>query len=229
MAENWLMFREPKTFLVELIVIVLSITLHEFGHAISADRLGDDTPRRQGRITLWPDKHFDIAGFLMMIVTINVGRGLGWGKPVQVNFYQLRHPRRDMLITALCGPLMNLILAVIAGLILRFSTATGHTDWLASELTGEWSLTGQFVFYCLQINLGLMFFNLIPIHPLDGSKILSSLLPIEQAQRYDRFIGQYGPFLILIIAFGAPQIIGQVIGPAVNSMARALAGAGWFG
>src|SRR5579862_4347093 len=105
---EWLMFRDPEAFVVQLVVIVLSIALHEFGHAISADRLGDDTPRRQGRVTLWPDKHFDPIGFIMILVTLNIGRGLGWGKPVMVDFYKLRLPRRDMLLVAVCGPLMNL-------------------------------------------------------------------------------------------------------------------------
>ncbi len=218
------MFREPKLFLVELIVIVLSITLHEFGHAISADRLGDDTPRRQGRLTLWPDRHFDLAGFLMMILTINIGRGLGWGRPVQVNFSRLRNPRRDMLITAACGPLMNLLLATIAGLILRVALATHNVSWLADSLTGELSLPGHFVMATLEINLGLMFFNLIPVPPLDGSKILSSLLPVEQAVQFNRFIGQYGPMVLMLVAFCAPQILGILIGPAVTTTAKFLAG-----
>jgi Zn-dependent protease len=225
MDNGLVMFRDPKLFLIELIVIVLSITLHEFGHAISADRLGDDTPRRQGRVTLWPDKHFDPIGFIMILVTLNFGRGLGWGKPVMVNFNRLRHPRRDMLLVAIFGPIMNLILAVIAGLIIRISLSTHHVAWMADMTTGEYSTLGMFVDAFLSINLGLMFFNLIPIHPLDGSKILSSLLPLDHAVRYDRFMGQFGPMIIMLVCFVKPELLGMVIGPAIVSTTRILIGA----
>lgn len=225
---NWLVFRDPRLFIIEMVVIVCSIALHEFGHAISADRLGDDTPRRQGRVTLWPDKHFDPMGFLMMVLTINVGRGLGWGKPVQVNFLRLRRPRRDMMLVSLWGPIMNLILAVIAGLILRVITTTGHDSLITVAGTdGEFNTTGLFLKSFLFINLGLMFFNLIPIHPLDGSKILSSLLPVHQAEKFDQFVGQFGPILIMMAAFSGS--LGMVIGPAVNSMVNILAGPAFGG
>jgi Zn-dependent protease len=221
---------DPRAFLVSLIVIILSITLHEFGHAISADRLGDDTPRRQGRITLWPDKHFDLVGFLFMIFTLLSGHGMGWGKPVQVDTRRLRHPRRDMLIVAACGPLMNLILATIAGLILRVSIGTNHMDWLMSDTARNGSsLAGEFLFQCLSINLSLMFFNLIPVHPLDGSKILSSLLPIHQAINFDRMVGMYGPIALMVICWMRPGIIWMIIGPAVSSTAHLLAGPGVLG
>ena len=94
--------------IVSIVVTVLSISLHEFGHAISADKLGDDTPRREGRITLWPDKHFDPFGFFMIVFTSFGGRGLGWGKPVMVQPRHFRRPRRDMVVVAVCGPVMNL-------------------------------------------------------------------------------------------------------------------------
>jgi Zn-dependent protease len=207
-----------QSFLIGLIVIIISISLHEFGHAISADRLGDDTPRRQGRVTLWPDKHFDPVGFIMIIFTLLAGFGLGWGKPVMVNPGNFRHPRRDMVIVAAFGPLMNLLLALFFGLILRFAYATGHTDWLGQT-------SGAFVFQFLLTNLGLMFFNLIPVHPLDGSKILSGLLPLDQAIRYDRFVGQYGPLVLIVLAFSGGRIIGQVISPAVIHTARLIIGA----
>ena len=223
--DQWLIFTHPQTFLVALIVIVLSISLHEFGHAISADRLGDDTPRRQGRITLWPDKHFDPIGFLFMFVTLNIGRGIGWGKPVMVDFYRLRHPRRDMLLVAACGPLMNLILAAIAGLILRFSYATGNVQWLVNDATWDgYSIAGKFVFEFLSINLALMFFNLIPVHPLDGSKILSSLLPTHQAVSYERMLAQYGPLILMAVCWMVPGAIWTIIGPPVSAMMRLLGG-----
>jgi Zn-dependent protease len=222
---EWLMFTHPQTFVVALIVIVVSISLHEFGHAISADRLGDDTPRRQGRVTLWPDKHFDPIGFIFILVTLNLGRGIGWGKPVMVDFYRLRHPRRDMFLVAACGPLMNLILATVAGLILRISYTSGHTQWLISDTSWDGSsIAGNFVFEFLSINLALMFFNLIPVHPLDGSKILSSLLPTHQAVQYERMLAQYGPMILMAICWLAPDAIWTIIGPPVSAMMHFLGG-----
>lgn len=207
---------DPQTFIINLVVIILSITLHEFGHAISADRLGDDTPRRQGRITLWPDKHFDMLGFIMILFTTLFGFGLGWGKPVQVDSRHFRNPRRDMLIVAICGPVMNLLLAIVAGLILRF-VLPGHPEWIVS-------ISGQFAFSFLLINLSLMFFNLIPIHPLDGGKILSSLLPYDQSVRFDRFMWQWGPMILLLTCFTGGSILGSILSPAVMSSVRLLIG-----
>src|SRR5947207_5553335 len=91
---------DPHRFLVNLLVVILSITVHEFAHALAADRIGDDTPRRQGRLTLLPTEHFDPLGFLMIVFTSISGMGMGWGKPVEVNPARFRHPRRDMIIIA---------------------------------------------------------------------------------------------------------------------------------
>src|SRR5947209_7994520 len=173
-------------FLIFIVVIVVSITVHEFGHAFSADRLGDDTPRRQGRVTLLPTEHFYPLGFMMIVFMALGGRGLGWGKPVQINPGALRHPRRDQIIITAAGPFTNLCIAVVAGLLFR----------VTHESLGG-SLTDEFIAAFLTTNLGLMFFNLIPIPPLDGSRILSNLLPIEQARPYDITMGTYGPFLLL--------------------------------
>ena len=211
---------DPKAFLVTIIVLILSIALHEFGHAFSADRLGDDTPRRQGRVTLWPDKHFEPVGFLMMVFTVLLGFGLGWGKPVQVNDRNFRHPNRDMILVTICGPLMNLLLAVIAGLLLRFSITSGNVAWLAGT-------SGQFVTTFLEVNLALMFFNLIPIPPLDGSKVLYGLLPYDIAVRYERFMGQFGLVLLLLVLFTG--VVGRIIEPAMLQTATLLVGHGLYG
>lgn len=215
---------DVKVFLISLIVLVLSVTLHEFGHAISADRLGDPGPRRDGRITLWPDKHFDLFGFLMMVVTLLANFGLGWGKPVMVDPRFFRKPRQGMMITAAFGPLMNLLLALFFGLILRFSYMTGHTAWMADSAQGTYSTLFQFVYAFLSINLALMFFNLIPIHPLDGSKILSGLLPHDLSIRYDRTVGQFGPLFLLAVFFFGGRFLGVILGPAVDHAIQLIAG-----
>lgn len=215
---------DPQAFLIGLVVIVVSIALHEFGHAISADRLGDPSPRLAGRVTLWPDKHFDPFGFLMILFTLLAGFGLGWGKPVLVNPRNFEHPRRDMVIVAAFGPLMNLLLAAVFGLILRGIIASGHASILVTESMDAYTNTGMFLRSFVIINLALMFFNLIPLHPLDGSKILSGLLPADLAYNYDRFVGTYGPIVLLLLVFSSSSFIGSIIEPAVFSAARLIVG-----
>jgi Zn-dependent protease len=190
--------------LVYILVIVLSITVHEFGHAFVADRLGDDTPRRQGRVTLLPTEHLDPIGFLMIVFMAFGGIGLGWGKPVQINPAALRHPRRDDTLITLAGPFANLVLACIAGLTIRFFQPT--LSGLAEELATTF----------LFVNLSLMFFNLIPIPPLDGSHVMVNVLPREPAMRYARVMGQYG-FMILIalIFFGGPFLYQLIERPSL--------------
>ena len=207
--------------LIILLSVVISITVHEFAHALAADRIGDDLPRRQGRLTLLPTEHFDPLGFIMICWMSFGGIGLGWGKPVQVNPGAFKHPRRDMILIAAAGPFSNLILATIAGLIIRFGGINLLFD-LSSG--GGYSLIGHFLVQFMGVNLGLMLFNLIPIPPLDGSKILSNLLPFEQSVRYDRFMGQYGFMLLIGLVFLAPQVLWSIIGPAEASIARVIIG-----
>lgn len=215
MPGEWLLFRDPKLFFIELVVILLSITIHEFGHAFAADRLGDDTPRRQGRLSLRPDRHFDPLGLLMIFFVLNAGIGLGWGKPVQVEPRNFHNPRRDMLLVAACGPLMNLLLAVVAGLVVRSSLSA------YGNLNPEW---GRFLLILMLVNLSLLFFNLIPLPPLDGSRILGALLPADLAWRYTIAMSRYGMLLLLLIAFAFPQIIEWVVGPPTHFLASLLLG-----
>jgi Zn-dependent protease len=219
MLAEWLLFQNPKQFFIELVVILLSITLHEFGHALAADRLGDDTPRRQGRLSLRPDRHFDPLGLLMIFIVLNAGIGLGWGKPVQVDSRNFRNPRRDMLVVAICGPLMNLLLGVVGGLILRFALASRSEDWLA---TGG----GRFLLTLVLVNVSLLFFNLIPLPPLDGSKILGALLPPHLAWRYTSAMSRYGMMILILIAFVAPQVIFWIVDPPTRWLIRTVVGLG---
>lgn len=203
-------------FIISIVVLVCSISLHEFGHAISADYLGDPGPRRAGRITLWPDKHFDPVGFTMLILSSLTGFGIAWGKPVMVNPRYFKSPNRDMMIVTACGPLMNLLLALLFGIPLRFI--------IERQIWSGDSLLFQFFYSFMMVNLALMFFNLIPIPPLDGSKILYGLLPFSLAAQYERFMGQYGMFvLILLIVTPAASYI---IVPAVTHSAMLILGLG---
>lgn len=210
-----------QNFIISLIVTVCSITLHEFGHAVSADYLGDPGPRRDSRVNLWPDKHFDPVGFCMIVLTSIFGMGIGWGKPVMVNPRHFRNPRRDMVIVTVCGPLMNLLLALVFGLTMRFIILSGHEASLYLE-DGNTTTFGQFMQAFMMINLGLMFFNLIPIPPLDGSKIFAGLAHADLAYKYERFMGMYGTFLLLVLIMS--QSVGKIIGPAVLHAAVLISG-----
>ena len=204
------------TGLLYLLAVVVSITVHEFSHALAADRLGDDTPRRQGRITLLPTEHFDPFGFLMVAILAFGGRGLGWGRPVMVNPANLRHPRRDMLLIAAAGPFSNLIIAVVSGLIIRFSGVDTSVN-----------LTGEILKTFLFSNLSLFFFNLIPIPPLDGSKVLSNLLPLEQAINYDRVMGQFGFMILFALVFLGGPVVSEIIGRPSAMVATLITGVPW--
>ncbi|MDO8683562.1 MAG: site-2 protease family protein [Armatimonadota bacterium] len=186
-----------------MFAVLIALTVHEFAHAKSAQLAGDDTAERMGRVTLNPLAHLDPIGTLMIIMSSLSGFGIGWGKPVPVNKLKLRHPRWDDVKVSLWGPLSNLTLGITCGLIIRFfPLATGaYSDLL---------ITGVLV------NLGLAIFNLIPISPLDGSHIMSGLLPAEQAVVYERFMFRYGQLILLGMIFMAPGVIGVIIaGPTL--------------
>jgi Zn-dependent protease len=186
---------------MQILAFVLCITVHEFAHAITAYRLGDPTPKRQGRISLNPIDHLDPLGTLMLILMVVTGaRGIGWGKAVQVNPANFEHPRRDMMLVAAAGPFSNLLFALLIVLIMRFAPFS-MTPGLA-----------DFLIFMVYMNIGLMFFNLIPIAPLDGSKILAGLLPADAAYRYEMAMFRFGPILLLALVFIVPGVLRILVG-----------------
>jgi Zn-dependent protease len=200
---------------MQLLAFVLCITVHEFAHAIAADRLGDPTPRRQGRISLNPIDHLDPLGTLMVVLMVVTGaRGIGWGKAVQVNPANFRHPRRDMMLVAAAGPFSNLVFAAVLAVVTRL---------FAPNMTP--SLT-EFMVYMVYMNIGLMFFNLIPIAPLDGSKILSGLLPADAAYRYELAMFRFGPILLLALVFLVPGVLSVLVGMPTLLVVSRLLGTG---
>lgn len=182
-----------KETLLMLPAILFGFTIHEFWHAYTATRFGDDTPARQGRLTLNPLPHIDPIGFAMIVFA-----GFGWAKPVQVNPQAFRNPRRDDLIVSLAGPLSNLITAIVFALIIKALFTTAGQIFAIAEY-GDYIL--NMLVYFVWINLVLFVFNLLPIPPLDGSHILFSLLP----ERFNDFKTQFyrmgGTLLLILIIF----------------------------
>lgn len=174
---------DAASLLIYSCIILISITIHEFAHAKTADVLGDPSARQSGRLTLNPFAHVDIIGFIALLLV-----GIGWAKPVPVNSYNFRNPRFGMLLVGLAGPISNLLLAILC--IIIFKNAIPANAMLISILA-----------YAARINVSLMVFNLLPIPPLDGSHIFSSFLPYE----WQTYLEQYG-FMIIILAIMFPPV-----------------------
>ncbi len=210
-----------STLISRIITLVVAFTVHEFAHAWVATRLGDDTPRLAGRLTLNPLRHLDILGSILLIIG-----GFGWAKPVPVNPYQLgRRTPAGMMLVSLAGPFSNFVMAAVAALPIRFGlvNALGGIN-SSSGLPNLYDFLVEFIF----INLLLMLFNLIPISPLDGDKIADYFAPPPLARVLDR-IRPYGPFLLLAILF-LPQrllgvdILGWMMVPALPNLWTLLIG-----
>lgn len=174
--------------LSSLAVIFLTLPIHEFAHGFAATKLGDPTPRFQGRLTLNPFAHIDYFGALCILLF-----GFGWAKPVGVNAYNFKSPKRDMAITAFAGPLSNLAVALISlflfNLIGLFINTVGILFYIA-----------RFFLYIAFINVSLAVFNLIPVPPLDGSRVLFAVLPDKyyfKIMKYERYI-YYGMILLIV-------------------------------
>lgn len=155
---------------------IIGFALHEFAHALAADKLGDPTPRLQGRLTIEPWPHIDIIGFLSLILV-----GFGWAKPVQIDPRNFKNPKRDDIIVSLAGPLTNLVLAIIFALALLILDKSGILTTLSPKVS---IYLGQILYAAVWINALLFVFNLLPIPPLDGSHIVANLLPYELAYKY---------------------------------------------
>jgi len=189
-------FGDPFTIAITLVSVLIAATCHEFAHALVADRLGDPTPRALGRLSLNPLVHLDLLGTLFFVVF-----GFGWAKPVPVNPRHFADPRRGMLQVALAGPLANITIAFLVGALLRLPDLPGGP------------VAGEKLSSLVWINIILAVFNLIPIPPLDGSRILESLLGGRQALTYAR-LQPYGTLLLLVLLYSGA--VGRVMLPAVR-------------
>ena len=219
-------------FLATVVALLLAITVHECAHAWVADQLGDPTARDAGRISLNPVVHLDPFGTVMLLFMASAGMGIGWGKPVPVSPYRLRYgPRLGNGLVALSGPLSNLLLATVLGLVLRIAVISMLRFALPLSQT-----VYAFLAIAVSINISLALFNLLPLPPLDGHSVLLGLLSLSHdswAWRASQFVAslqQHGPLLllglILISQFSGLNLIGWLIGPPARFFLRLMLGVG---
>lgn len=200
------------TIITKLLVLLISFPIHELAHAWTANHYGDDTPKIHGRLTMNPFAHLDVAGSIIFLVSY-----FGWAKPVPVNPEVLkRHSRFAYLLVSLAGPLSNLILAILVAIPFRLGL-----------LSFSNTLVSQVLLNFIIFNLILAIFNLIPISPLDGGKILGQLLPYNLQPVFAR-IDRYGPIILMALLFVLPMIgfdfFGAIMNPILSGLFAILTG-----
>lgn len=205
----------PVELISRLLTLVIALSMHEYAHARAATFFGDDTPRLAGRLSLNPLQHLDPLGSLMLVVA-----GFGWAKPVPINPDVIRQrSRAGVMLVSLAGPFTNLLLALLAGL--------AHRLLPAGAAFGGLSFLNQFLVSFVVLNVMLCVFNLLPVAPLDGEKVLEYLLP-EQGQRVLAAARPYGMFILLALVFVLPMIgvdaFGAVVRAPVQVISRFLLG-----
>lgn len=191
----------PQDMIFLLPAVLVALTIHEFAHAFTSYKLGDPTPKYQGRLTLNPVAHIDPMGLLMLVFF-----RFGWGKPVQVDPRYYGNRRQGTMLVSLAGPVSNIILAFVTLIFYFFFSQV--------------NFVGTLLLRIFELNIILAVFNLMPIPPLDGSKIVASILPHNVAYKYSNFFGQYGLFvLIALVATGALRMI---ISPIYSLLVRGM-------
>ncbi len=198
MKENRLRDFNIITVICWAVPIIIAVTLHEAAHGWTAWKLGDDTAYRLGRVNFNPFRHIDPVGTIIipaLLVVFGTGLIFGWAKPVPVNFSRLGTPRRDMILVAAAGPIVNILLACISVLILAFI----HNNTLNPFVLA--------LYISININVLLAIFNLLPMPPLDGGKVLAGLLPLPLAREFLK-LERYGLFIIIALIFILPSVAG---------------------
>ena len=207
---------DPKSILLFAIAILYALTIHEFFHAWTANKLGDPTAKMQGRLTLNPLAHLDPVGTICFIIA-----HFGWGKPVPVNPGYFKHPRRDDVLVSAAGPISNFVSAFIFGVIFQILNKFAIE---ASPLIVD---LGNLLITTIQINLILAIFNFIPLYPLDGSHILKGFLPRNMLSGYES-VCRYSPFILLgVILLGTLAhipILHYIIVPPTNYFFKMFSG-----
>ena len=197
-----LLFTDPEIFILLSFALIISISIHEFSHAFVADKLGDSTARDMGRLTLNPKAHLDPIGTILLLFI-----GFGWGKPVPFNPFNLKNPKRDAALISLAGPMSNLLLAIVLAFILK--------------IFPMWEVFSVFLYFLILYNLMLGFFNLIPLGPLDGNKIVFGFLPNRLAVQWAE-LQRYSMFILIFLLL--TNFTDKILGPLVDFAIKILLG-----
>ncbi|MBQ6622581.1 MAG: site-2 protease family protein [Mogibacterium sp.] len=207
--------QDPKTYFLNMLIslpgIIIGLSFHEFGHAFVSTKLGDPTPRMQGRVTLDPRAHIDPFGFLALVFC-----GFGWGVPVQIDPRYYKHPRRDELLVSLAGVTMNLILAVAFSFLAHLMVVTMPSKLAEGTLTGT---LFDIVIQVVIINIILMIFNLIPVPPLDGFGVITQLFNLRSTSWYYKVYQNGYMILMLLLLLG---VVDNILSPGVNAVFQLL-------
>lgn len=196
-----------------IVAFAITITIHEAAHAWTSDRLGDPTARLAGRLSLNPIVHIDILGTVIVplsLILLGSPFVVGWAKPVPIDPYNLKDPKKDSALISAAGPLTNIIFATLLAIIARVIPSDTVFNLLYPVIV---------------LNVTLAVFNLIPIHPLDGGKVLVGLLPNKDARKFNFFLDRFGLTLLLLLVipiFGGNSIISMVINPIINLILKLL-------
>ncbi|AGC67575.1 putative zinc metalloprotease [Thermoclostridium stercorarium subsp. stercorarium DSM 8532] len=209
------MFRgNLSDYLLMVPVLLISLTVHEFAHGYTAYRLGDPTAKNEGRLSLNPFRHLDPIGTIMMIVA-----RIGWAKPVPINPAYFRDRKRGTMLVSFAGPLSNLAMAFIGVFLYKITYVISYSSIIAGDAFATYFMSFLLLFFTVNINLAI--FNLLPVPPLDGSKILYGVLPYDKYFRYmqyERYVGMI--FLVIVLAF--PSALSTVISFFTQPIAKSM-------
>lgn len=199
-----LLFSNPIAFVIFLVGLLLSISFHEFAHCFVTDKLGDPTPRIKDRLTLDPRKHLDPIGTLAIVLT-----GFGWGRPAPYDPYNLKNPVRDTALIAIAGPLSNILIATVLSILLHLNIGGDFVALFSIQL--------------IYINIALAVFNMIPVYPLDGGKVMRALLPHQASIEYEDIMNRYGNVILIMLVFpwfGGQAAIHSLLTPIISMLMK---------